>query len=486
MTSKLDVSSREVMKRRILAGDVLAPMITLAAPMVAVLVAQTIVGVAETFYVGLLGTAALAGAALVFPLSMLMTMMSNGGIGGGVSSAVARATGAGRRDDADALVVHALVLAVLFGAAFTLAAIMLGPRLYGALGGRGAVLDVAVTYSDVIFAAAIPAWCANLMAAALRGIGNVIVPARVTLIGALVLIPLSPLLIFGCGPIPHLGVAGAGIAVMIYYVGATLFLSAYLLDGRGGLRLRGCRLEGRLFAAILRVGLVSAVGTIVTNLTVIVVTGLVGPFGADAIAGYGAASRLDYVQVPFLFGLGTAVVTMVGINVGAGQHARARRIAWTGALVAAAAAETVGLLAATFPNTWVGIFSRDPAVLASGATYLHRVAPAYGAVGLGMLLYFAAQGTGRVLVPFVAGVARLGVAAGGGWLAVACGASLQTLFLIVASGSLAFGAMNALGSRLVRPDEEADRGVSRQTADPRPPVAANAAIPNNGGTYELS
>ena len=431
---------------RMLAGSIVGPMAALAAPMIVVLVAQTLVGIAETFYVGLLGTETLAGATLVFPLVMLMTMMANGGIGGGVASAIARAVGAGRQDDADSLAWHALVLAVLFGALFTVGAIVLGPRLYAALGGRSSVLGAASTYSMYMFAAAIPTWIANLMAASLRGVGNVRVPALVTLLGSVMLIPLSPLLIFGFGPIPRLGIAGAGVAVMVYYLGATLYLGWYLVTGRGGLTLRVGRLRWPLFASILKVGLISAVGTLIANLTVIVVTGLIGRFGADAIAGYGSASRLDYVLIPFLFGLGTAVVTMVGVNTGAGQRERARRVAWTGAAIAAIACETVGIAAALFPDLWTGIFSRDPAVLAAGATYLHRVAPAYGFVGLGMLLYFAAQGTGRMLVPFTAGLTRLGVAAGLGWYCVArLDAGMPTLFLVVAGGAVMFGLVNAIG-----------------------------------------
>ena len=103
----------------ILHGPVLTTMLRLAWPTILVLLAQVAVGAAETFYVSYLGTAALAGVALVFPILMLMTMMANGAVGGGVSSAVARAIGAGHRDDADALVLHALVVAIGMGLAFT-------------------------------------------------------------------------------------------------------------------------------------------------------------------------------------------------------------------------------------------------------------------------------------------------------------------------------------------------------------------------------
>src|SRR3954469_11181092 len=96
----------------LLEGPIVPTLVRLAAPVLVVLAVQTLVGVAETWFVSFLGTAAIAGVALVFPLFMLMTMMSNGGMGGGVSSAVARAVGAGRNADADALVRHALIIAI--------------------------------------------------------------------------------------------------------------------------------------------------------------------------------------------------------------------------------------------------------------------------------------------------------------------------------------------------------------------------------------
>src|SRR5215467_5174852 len=158
----------------------------LAWPVLVVLALQTFVGIAETYFVSSLGTSAIAGVALVFPLFMLMTMMSNGGIGGGVSSAIARAIGGGNRKEAEALVVHALVIAVAFGALFTAGAWIGGPPLFRFLGAQDDTLKNAQVYSNVVFAAAIPGWIANLLASALRGAGNVRVPALVTAIGSMV------------------------------------------------------------------------------------------------------------------------------------------------------------------------------------------------------------------------------------------------------------------------------------------------------------
>ncbi|MGQ9367559.1 MATE family efflux transporter [Azospirillum sp. ST 5-10] len=424
-------------REALLSGAILPTMTGLALPTIGVLFAQTLVGVAEAFYVGFLGTDALVGVALVFPVWMLMTMTSAGGVGNGVAAAVARAIGSGRHDDADALARHALVLAVVLGLLFTAGTLLLGPRLYRALGGDGGALEAALVYSGFVFAGAVPIWIVNLLSAALRGAGNVRVPALVTLVGAVVLIPLSPALIFGVGPVPRFGIAGAGIALAAYYAAAAVALLAHMAGGRSDLVLRPGRLEARLFRDILGIGVISALSAVQLNLTVILVTGAVGRFGPAALAGYGAAARLDYLLIPLLFGLGTAVLTMVGANTGAGHLRRARRIAWIGALAGAGLAELIGLAAAFAPSLWLGLFSADPAVLADGALYLRVVAPLYAAVGATFILGFASQGGGRPLWPFLAGTARLAIAAGLGWLAVdRFAAGLDVLFAIVAASSV--------------------------------------------------
>lgn len=435
-------ASRVSLMAGTLAGPVLPTLLRLAVPTVAVLIVQTLVGVAETYFVSFLGTDALAGVALVFPVFMLMQMMSNGGIGGGVAAAVARALGSGRRDDAQALVFHALVLSCILGTVFMAAAWLAGPWLYWAMGGRGGALATALTYSNILFAASIPLWIVALLSAALRGAGNVKVPALVILVGASGLMGLSPLLVLGLGPIPRLGVAGAGMAMGVYFLADAAVLLLYLRRRGGVPRLTAVPLQWRLFRDVLKVGGLSAIGTVQSNLTVGLVTAAVGLRGVDALAGYGIASRLDYLLIPLLFGLGTAAVTMVGANVGAGQRERARRIAWIGVALGAGLTEAIGLAAALLPGAWIGLFSADPQVLETGALYLRTVAPFYGVFGMGMMLYFASQGANRVLWPVLAGTIRLLLAGLGGWvLAGVFHAGLLLLFWCVAGATLLFGAI---------------------------------------------
>jgi Na+-driven multidrug efflux pump len=209
------------------------------------------------------------------------------------------------------------------------------------------------------------------------------------------------------------------------------------------LRRSGWRLEARLFKAILRVGAVAALITVQTNATVAITTAIVGRFGPAAIAGYGVGSRLEYLLVPLVFGLGGPLVAMVGTNIGAGRGERALRTAWIGAAIAFALTETVGLVAAAMPLAWLTLFDRDPTMLAAGSQYLRVVGPCYGLFGLGMALYFASQGAGRLRWPLTAAVTRFVIAAGGGWIAFRLTSDLTYVFIALAVALIAFGSINA-------------------------------------------
>ena len=437
--------------RALLEAPVATTLLRLAAPNVLVMLLQAGVSTLDGVFVGWLGAHALAGVSLVFPLVMLMQTMSAGGMGGGVASAVARALGAGRRDDANALVLHAILIALGMAALFTGGALVAGPSLYRTMAGAGASATAATTYSNVIFGGAVAYWMFNTLASVVRGTGNMALPAATMTASALTYIALSPALITGWGPFPKLGIAGAAVAsVFSFSVGGAVLL-AHLVSGRSLVRIgfRRPRLHLALFWEILRVGAPGSLNTIMTNLAIMIVTGLVGRFGAAALAGYGMGARLEYLQIPLVFGLGSALVTMVGTNVGAGQLARAERVTWIGAAVAAAVTGSLGLLGALFPAGWVGLFSSDPAVLAAGATYLRIVGPTYGFFGLGLALYFASQGAGRLAWPLLAGAGRLLIAGIGGWVAVRwLGSGLPGVFAAMAVALVIFGTVLSLAVRL--------------------------------------
>ena len=427
--------------QRLLAGPILPTLLKLAAPNLVLMLVQSSLGLIEAYWVGQLGTDALAGVALVFPALMLMQMMSAGAMGGGISSAIARAIGAKKHADANALVVHALIIAIALGVFFSITILAGGRALYTLMGGRDAALDAALTYSNVLFAGIVLLWVFNALASVLRGTGNMLLPAIVVTAGAVVVIPLSPLLIFGWGPFPRLGVAGGAVAVLLYYAGSIPFLVRAVWSGRNVVKphLRTTRIRGALLYEILRVGLVAAAITVTTNVTVAITTGIVGNAGAQAIAGYGIGSRLEYLLIPLAFSIGAPLVAMVGTCIGAGDHRRALRAAWTGAALGGIVAETVGVIAAIFPSAWMSLFSADADVIAQGAQYLRIVGPCYGFFGVGMVLYFASQGAGRLAWPLIAGITRMTVAGAGGWLAFQHTQNLGHVFSALACALAVFG-----------------------------------------------
>lgn len=433
--------------RMLLEAPVLPAILKLALPNVVVMVVQASIGLIETYFVAKLGLDALAGMALVFPMFMLLTMISAGAMGGGILSAVARALGAGNRERAHEIVWSAVAITLVLGALTTVLALVFGPKLYALMGGEGGSLAAAVTYSTLVFAGAIPAWLFNSLAAVIRGTGNMFFPAAVTSAGALILIPVSPLLIFGMGPFPQLGIAGGAVAVLAYYIIGTAVFATYIWSGRGVLKpsLMPPRLKWAPIRDILRVGAYSSVVSLTTNVTIAVATGLAGLIGPAAVAGYGTGARLEYLLVPLVFGMGAPVAAMVGTSIGAGNRERALRVAWTGAAIAFVITEAVGLAAAFYPAAWLSLFGNDPTMIETGSHYLRIVGPVYGFFGGGLCLYFASQGAGRMGWATLAAIARVVLAVGGGWFAITkLGYGSAGLFAALAAALVFYGIANVI------------------------------------------
>jgi len=283
------------------------------------------------------------------------------------------------------------------------------PFIFRWMGGRGEVLSSAFAYANVAFSGAVSICMLNLLGSAVRGTGNMGLPAAVIVGSVIAHILISPVLIFGFGPVPALGPAGAGWGLIVPFGAGSLVLFAYLRSSRSlvTLAFRGVSLQWRLFAEILKVGIPGLINVSITNLSVLLLTGIAGHLGREVAIGYAMGARLEYILIPLAFGFGTTIVAMVGTNWGAKQYRRAREIAWTGAATVAGACATIGLIAALFPALWMGLFTSDEEIVRIGASYLRIVGPIYGFYGLGMALYFATQGFGSVILTVTANAVRL-------------------------------------------------------------------------------
>jgi Na+-driven multidrug efflux pump len=340
------------------------------------------------------------------------------------------------------------MLAIGMAAVFSVVMLTIGPVLYRWMGGRGEILDAALAYSSVAFGGAVSVCMLNILANVVRGTGNMSFPAGVLVGSVLLHVVISPALIFGWGPLPALGVAGAGLGLVISFGAGSAVLIAYLTrpDSPVKLAFRGVRYQRELFGEFFKVGIPGLVNVAINNLAVVVLTGVAGHLGREAAIGYAMGARLEYIMIPLAFGCGTAMVAMVGTNWGAKQFQRARRIAWTGAASVALTCAAMGVFFAIFPGLWMGLYSTDEEVIRAGTLYLTTMGPVYGVYGLGMALYFAMQGVGNVVPAVAANGLRMIMSAGGALAAIHWfDAGLPGVFVAIAAAFVAYGVLTAVG-----------------------------------------
>jgi MATE family, multidrug efflux pump len=436
----------------LLTSPILPTLLKLALPNAIAMFGTALVAVAETSYIGRLGVEPLAGIALVFPFVMLTQMMSAGAMGGGVSSAVSRALGAGDRERAANLALHAAMIGASAGLFFTAMMLLLGPTFYSLLGGSGGVLEQATHYSNVLFSGAVSIWLVNTLASVVRGTGDMRVPSLVLIGVAIVQVLVGGGFGLGLFGLPKFGMRGVAAGQLTAFTLGALFLAWYLVSGRSRLKLNfgSFAFQRNMFVDILKVGAMSCLSPLQTVLTIVIFTKILAGFGTVVLAGYGMGSRLEFLLVPIAFAFGTASIPMVGMAMGAGLVARARRVAWSAAASAGVVVGLIGLVVAINPGLWVSLFTSDPGVTEAAYSYFRLAGPAFGFFGVGVCLYFSSQGAAKVGGPVLAGTIRLLLVAVGGWWLAASGAPAWTLFALVGTAMVVFGLSTALSVYLSR------------------------------------
>ena len=427
-----------------LTKPVMPLLIRMSVPNTVAFFIQSIVVLTEVWFISKLGTNSLAAVALAFPLLMITQTMSGGALGGAITSAIARSMGANDIDKAERLIWHSVVISLGGAFTFLLFFLLFGEQLLFLLGGRGDILKESYTYCSFLFLGGLILWLSGSMSAVLRGMGNMRFPATLMICTSFLQVFLSGGFILGWYGFPQIGVPGAAIATLISasVMVVIIFLKLMSKSIPVKLRLKQLILSRDLFNNIFEVAIPASVSPLLTVGTILVLTGLVGTFGTEALAGYGIGSRVEFLMIPLIFGIGTAMTSIVGANIGAKNIIRAETVGIYGGTSAGVVSIFIGLTLALFPDAWIQFFTDDVKAFEVTKLYIQIVGPFYIFQGIGLSLYFASQGANAMKWPTIATIARFLIASIGGGISVHwLGYGIGSVFIASAIAMMIFGTM---------------------------------------------
>ena len=419
-------------------------LIRMSAPNTVAFFIQSLVVLTEVWFISKLGTDSLAAVALAFPLLMITQTMSGGALGGAITSAVARSMGANDIDRVEKLIWHSVVISLGGALIFLILFLFFGNQLLFLLGGRGEILQESYAYCSVLFFGGALLWLSGSLSAVLRGMGNMRFPATLMVIASSFQVVLSGGFILGWFGFPKLGVPGAAVAVLIT---SAIMVTVILIKLQSNsvpasLKKEKFQLSKSLFDNIFEVAIPASVSPLLTVGTILVLTGLVGTFGTEALAGYGIGSRVEFLMIPLIFGIGTAMTSIVGANIGAKEIIRAEKVGIYGGSTAGIVSVFIGLTLALFPESWIQFFTNDPKAFEVTKRYIQLVRPFYIFQGVGLSLYFASQGANAMKWPTIATIIRFLVASIGGAISVYwLGLGIESIFISSSVAMTIFGIM---------------------------------------------
>ena len=352
--------------------------------------------------------------------------------------------GADDIEKAERLIWHSIIISLGGAISFLILFLLFGKQLLFLLGGRGEILQESYAYCSILFFGGILLWLSGSLSAVLRGMGNMRFPATLMVITSSIQVILSGGFILGWFGFPKLGVPGAAVAVLI---SSALMVTVILLKLRSksipaSLRKERFQLRKILFDNIFEVAIPASLSPLLVVGTILVLTGLVGRFGTEALAGYGIGSRVEFLMIPLIFGIGSAMTSIVGANIGALNIDRAEKVGILGGSTAGFVSILIGLTLAAFPEAWIQFFTDDIKAFEVTKKYIQIVGPFYIFQGIGLSLYFASQGANAMKWPTIATIARFIIACAGGgvsvyWLEL----GIESIFISSSAAMAIFGLM---------------------------------------------
>ncbi len=390
------------MKRDLGSGSITKNLLSLGWPMMLAFFLHTGFNIIDAMFVGRISSLALAAVSLSFPVMFVMIALGIG-VGVGTTSLIARRFGEKKESEASNIAEHAYMISIILAVFFTSVGLLFGKQLFSFLTSNEQLIELSLDYMNIIFMGSIFTFLIFISNSILRGEGDMKTPMKVMIIGALLNVVFDPLLIFGWWIFPELGVKGAALATVLSGAIACIIALEHVFMNKSSFRikLRDFHYDPQIIKDIFSVGLPTFLAQGAGALALFFMNKIVGFFGPSALAVYGAGFRLDSVAFMPAVGISTALVTIVGYNVGAKNFKRAEKTVWVALGLSFLFMQVIGLLFFLFPTTFIRLFSSDPQVLRLGVDYLRIVPLCYGFIGMNVLIGSAFQGAGKGYPAFV-------------------------------------------------------------------------------------
>lgn len=392
-------------------GSILKSLISLALPVIFVNILQTAYQLTDTFWVGRLGTDAVAAVSISFPIIFFIISL---GIGLGIAGTILVAQYAGMQDQetVNYTAAQTFLMVIIVSLFLGFLGYFLSPYMTALMTDDADVFGPADSYMKISFLGLVFMFTYMVFQSLLRGVGNVRTPMYVVLGTVLLNLVLDPLLIFGYGPIPAMGVTGAAISTVATQGVASVIGFALLAGGKYGLKIKlsDFKPDYPLIYKMFKIGFPSSIEQSTRALGLTVMTLLVTTFGTLTVAAYGIGTRvLMFVIIPAM-GLSMATSTLVGQNIGAGKIDRAEKIAILSTKTAFIALTIVGAIVFIFAPQIVATFiPGEFATIESGALFLRIMALTFGFIGMQLTLNGVFVGSGNTIISMTLAIVSLWV-----------------------------------------------------------------------------
>ena len=376
----------------------------------------------DLWYIGKIGISELAGVAYIFPIYMLTSMLSNGAFGGAVSGATARAFGSKNITQAECIFRSAILIALLGAIILMFLFFSFSEKFLIYYKVDKQVSLSAITYGNILLKGIFLIWLFNIIISVTRGSGNTTIPAISWLIVLFfhilfatlnfnfddrnIILTNSVSLLNGMFLFTSL--EWSAISLLSGYLAGIIFILGFYFFGNHSYSLKFqdiFKLRG--FFKLIKSGSLASCQSLMTISLALFCTTIIGNFGTNWTAGFGIAIRLELLLIPIIFGIGGALIAIVGANVGANKFQRAIQMTWKGTSFSVVIVGVIGLFFSIYPELWSGLFTSDLQTKVTAKAYLNLVAPFYAFFALGLGLYFVCQAFNTLFWPVVGTFLRL-------------------------------------------------------------------------------